>query len=123
MFDVLAWASAVLVLHCCGHFEMPMTGVGCLQVAVLVRYVCSWEGHLLVCRLSIGGDGVQVLVFSMGCLVAIAHGWFVVAFGRAVFCVVHGIARPPVLSPCNTNQFQRNIPKITSCQQNLVTMC
>ena len=40
---------------------------------------------LLVCGILVGGDDVQVSLLSVGCLVAGVHGWFVVAFERAMF--------------------------------------
>ena len=64
---------------------------------------CVFMGkvNLLVCGLSGVVIGVQFEVLFMGCGVVVAvHGWFVFAF--AMFCV-RGVARPLLLSPCNTS--------------------
>lgn len=44
----------------------------------------------------------QKSVLSVECLVVAVHGRFVVAFARAMFCILRGDAQPQLLSSGNT---------------------
>ena len=54
------------------HLETPLRQ---LHATHRASSCAKRGGH--VCGSSDGGNGVQVSVFSLGCLVAAVHGWFV----------------------------------------------
>lgn len=57
--------------------------------------------YLLICGSLLDGEAVQLAVLLVGCLAAAAYGWFIVAFGCAMFCVIRVGARHLLLSLCN----------------------